>query len=120
VLVYFAAFLSSPHILVSVFFSPTEKLYDSSKLLFFFSRVILFVVTGFTYHDIVAMSTFHSYDIGDIVTAAVCGSGNAYPSGAPNFTSDFHRGSCCPVICVSLFYVIVLFFGFLVLIVPFV
>jgi len=32
--------------------------------------------------------------------------GNAYPSGAPDFTSD----SCCPVICVSLFHVIVLSF----------
>jgi len=31
---------------------------------------------------------------------------NAYPSGAPDFTSGFHRGSCCPVICVSLFHVI--------------
>jgi len=48
--------------------------------------------------------------------------GNAYPSGAPHFTSGFHRGSCCPVICVSLFHVIHvdLSFGFLVLIVPFV
>jgi len=30
-------------------------------------------------------------------------SGNAYPSGAPDFTSGFHRGSCCPVICVFYF-----------------
>jgi len=37
---------------------------------------------------------------------------NAYPSGAPDFTSGFHRGSCCPVICVPLFHVIVLSFGF--------
>jgi len=46
--------------------------------------------------------------------------GNAYPTGAPDFTSGFHRGSWCPVICVSLFHVIVLPFGFQVLIVPFV
>jgi len=31
-----------------------------------------------------------------------------------------HKGSCCPVICVSLFHVIVLSFGFLILIVPFI
>jgi len=37
---------------------------------------------------------------------------NAYPSGAPDFTSAFRRGSCCPVICFSLFDVIVLSFGF--------
>jgi len=35
-----------------------------------------------------------------------CGAGNAYPSGAPDFISGFHRGSRCPVICVSLFHVI--------------
>jgi len=33
------------------------------------------------------------------VTGTACGEGNAYPSGAPDFTSGFHRGSCCPVIC---------------------
>jgi len=38
---------------------------------------------------------------------AAWGAGNAYPSGAPDFTSGFHRGSSCPVICVSLFHVIV-------------
>jgi len=43
---------------------------------------------------------------------AACGAENAYPPGAPNFTSGFHRGSCCPVICVSLFHVIVLSFEF--------
>jgi len=43
-----------------------------------------------------------------------------FASGAPDFTSGFHRGSCCPVICVSLFHVIVLSFGLCVLIVPFV
>jgi len=42
--------------------------------------------------------------------------GNGCPSGPPDFTS----GSCCPVICVSLFHVIVLSFGFLVFIVSFV
>jgi len=34
------------------------------------------------------------------------------PSGAHAFSSGFHRGSFCPVICVSLFHVIVLSFGF--------
>jgi len=42
----------------------------------------------------------------------VGGAGNAYPSGAPDFTSGFHRGSCCPAIFVSLFHVSVLSFGF--------
>jgi len=28
------------------------------------------------------------------------------PSGAPDFTSGFYRGSCCPVNCVSLFHII--------------
>jgi len=46
------------------------------------------------------------------MTGAACGAGNAYPSGAPDFTSGFHSGSCCPVIWVSLFRVIVLSFGF--------
>jgi len=46
------------------------------------------------------------------MTGAVCGAGNAYPSGARDFTSGFHRGSCCRVICVSLFHVIVLSFVF--------
>jgi len=46
------------------------------------------------------------------MTGAACGAGNAYPSGAPDFTSGFYKGSCCPVICVSLFNVIVLSFGF--------
>jgi len=44
------------------------------------------------------------------MTAAACGVGNSYPSGAPDFTFGFHRGACCPVICVSLFHVIVLSF----------
>jgi len=48
------------------------------------------------------------------MTGTACGAGNAYPSGAPDFTL------CCPVICISLFHVIVLSFGFSVLIVPFV
>jgi len=46
------------------------------------------------------------------MTGAACGAGNAYPAGEPDFISDFHRGSCCPVICVSLAHVIVLSFGF--------
>jgi len=46
------------------------------------------------------------------MTVAACGAGNDYLSGVPDFTSGFHRGSCCPVICVSLFYVIVLFLDF--------
>jgi len=55
------------------------------------------------------------------MTGTTFGTGNSYPSGAPDVTSGFHRGSCCPVICVSLFHVIVcLFFVFWVLIVPFV
>jgi len=51
---------------------------------------------------------------------ATCGEGNVYPSGAPDFTSDFNIGSCCPVTCIScsLFHVIVLAFGFCVLIYP--
>jgi len=32
-----------------------------------------------------------------------------YPPGAPDFTSGFHRGSCSPVIFVSLFHAIVIF-----------
>jgi len=52
------------------------------------------------------------YDIGDIMMGAACGAGNAYPSGASGFTSGFHKGSCCPVICVSLFHAIVLSFVF--------
>jgi len=44
--------------------------------------------------------------VGGIVAGAACGAGGAYPSGAPDFTSGFHRGSCCPAICVSLFHVI--------------
>jgi len=46
------------------------------------------------------------------MTGAACGAGHAYLSGAPDFTSGFHRGSCCPVFCVSLFHVIVLYFVF--------
>jgi len=54
------------------------------------------------------------------MTGATWGEGNAYPSGVPDFTSGIHRGSSCHVICASLYHVIVLSFGFLVLIVPFV
>jgi len=46
------------------------------------------------------------------MTGAACEAGYAYPSGAPDFTSGFHRGSCCPVNRVSLFHVIVLSFEF--------
>jgi len=46
------------------------------------------------------------------MTSAACGAENIYPSGAPDFTSGFHRVSCCPVICVSLFYVKVMSFEF--------
>jgi len=35
------------------------------------------------------------------MTGAACRTGNAYPSGAPDSTSGFHRGSYCPVMCVS-------------------
>jgi len=31
------------------------------------------------------------------MTGAACRAGNAYPSGAPDFTSDFHMLSCCLV-----------------------
>jgi len=41
------------------------------------------------------------------MTSGACRTGNAYPSGVPDFTSGFHRGSCCPVICISLFHVLV-------------
>jgi len=37
------------------------------------------------------------------MTGAACGAENAYPSGAPDFSSGFLRGLCCLVICVSLF-----------------
>jgi len=67
------------------------------------------------------MSTFHALiRHWDIMTGAAYGAGNAYCTGAPDFTSGFHRGSCYPVICVSLFHVIVLSFVVWVLIVPFV
>jgi len=46
------------------------------------------------------------------MAGTACGAGNAYPSGAPDFTSGFNRGSCCPVICASLFHVVVLSFVF--------
>jgi len=29
------------------------------------------------------------------MTGAACGAGNTYPSGAPDFTFGFHKGSCC-------------------------
>jgi len=38
------------------------------------------------------------------MTGAACGAGNA-----PDFTSGFHKGSCCPVICDSLFHVSLVF-----------
>jgi len=46
------------------------------------------------------------------MTGAACGAENTYPTGARDFTSGFHRGSCCPVICVSLCHLIVLSFRF--------
>jgi len=52
------------------------------------------------------------------MTGAACGTGHAYPYGAPDFTSGFHRSSCYPVICVSLFHVIVMSFEFRVSVVP--
>jgi len=54
------------------------------------------------------------------MAGAACGAGHAYPSGASDFTSGFHRGSCCPAICVSSYFMKVLSFSFEVLIVPFV
>jgi len=47
------------------------------------------------------------------MAGAAYGAENAYPSGAPDFTSGFHGVSCCPVNCVSLFHVIVLSFSIL-------
>jgi len=38
------------------------------------------------------------------MTGAACRTENAYPSAAPYFTFGFHRGSYCPVVCVSLFH----------------
>jgi len=46
------------------------------------------------------------------MTGAACEAGNTYPSVALDVTSDFHRGSCFPVICVFLFHIIVLSFVF--------
>jgi len=44
-------------------------------------------------HDIVVMSTFYSLiRHSGIMTGAACGAGNAYLSGAPDFTSGFHIG----------------------------
>jgi len=51
------------------------------------------------------------------MTGVACEAGNDYPVHLI-YTSGFYRGSCCPVVCVSLFHVIVLSFVFLVLIVP--
>jgi len=48
---------------------------------------------------------------------AAYGAGNAYPSISPYFASGFYRGSCCPVFCVILSNVIVMSFGFWVLVV---
>ena len=42
------------------------------------------------------------FDVGDFMTGAACRAGNAYPSRAPDFTSGLYRGSCSPVIYVSL------------------
>jgi len=44
--------------------------------------------------------------------SAAYGTGNVCPSEASDSTPGFHRGSCCPVICVSLFYVVALSFEF--------
>jgi len=35
----------------------------------------------------VHVKMYFGYDIGDIMTGGACGAGNAYPSGAPDFTS---------------------------------
>jgi len=37
------------------------------------------------------------------MTRVACGAGDIYPSAAPDFTPDFDRGSCCPIICVPYF-----------------
>jgi len=52
-------------------------------------------------HAIVIMITF-DIPVGDIMTGSACGAGNAYPSGAHDFTSGFYRGSCHPVICLPI------------------
>jgi len=39
------------------------------------------------------------------MTGTAYEAGNAYPSGAPDFTSEFRRGSRCPANCVSLVHV---------------
>jgi len=64
--------------------------------------------------DIVVTSAYHSLiqHRENIMTGAVCEADIPTPSGAPDFTSGFHRSSCCPVICVSLFHVILSSFGF--------
>jgi len=54
----------------------------------------------------------HIKEITGCYCRAACGAGGGCPSGAPDFTSGFYGGSCCPVVCVSLFRVIVLYFGF--------
>jgi len=62
-------------------------------------------------NDIVVMSMFHSL-IRYMGHHDWCRmrSRKCLPSGAPDFTFCFHRSSCYPVICVSLFHV--LYFGF--------
>jgi len=65
-------------------------------------------------HEIVVWVRFIPwYDIGNIMTGTACGAKHSYPSGAPDFTSGFHRSPCCPVICGSFFHVIVLSFWIL-------
>jgi len=81
---------------------------------------LYFFAPRFVFIELINQSYPSWYDIGVIVTGATCGTGNAYYSGAPDFTFGFHICSLCPVICVFLFHVIVLSFGFWVLIVHFV
>ena len=44
------------------------------------------------------------------MTGASCRAGNAYPSGAPDFTPGFLWGTCCffPDVCVCVLYFVVL------------
>ena len=36
------------------------------------------------------------YDARGFMTGAACGAEHAYPSGAPDVTTGFYSGSCCP------------------------
>jgi len=54
------------------------------KLIFTVGFFIIYVIIYFYIFFI--NITYSQYDIGDIMSGAACGAGNAYPSGAPGFT----------------------------------